>query len=91
MPSTHNFDKLLAFIERLPAVDLPGGQASIGRGSAEDGTCDVEFLSWIIESTTPSFTPDDCEEWLGDRLPRPVHDAAQPQIEDGGEDEGDEN
>ncbi len=135
IPPTHNFDKLLAFIERLPAVDLPGGQESIGRGTNENGTWwvkfslntdhplawrhvqelghvlnlvsleerlptvfkpvsppaylngGVEFLSWIIESTTASFTPDDCEEWLEGRLPRPVDDAAEWELEDDGDEE----
>ena len=133
MDSEHNFDKLLTFIERLPAVNLPRGQESIDRGSAEDGNWwvkfsletnhplawrhvqelghvlnlvsieerlptvfkpvspppylngGVEFLSWVIESTDASFTPDDCEEWLEGRLPKPVDDTDQWAIN---EDEG---
>lgn len=33
-----------------------------------------EFLSWVIESTSPEFTPAVCVEWLEGRLPRPVQD-----------------
>lgn len=102
----HNFENLLAILERLPAIDLPAARKSIGFGTAEDGNWwvkfsldtnhplawrhiqelghvlnylsfqeplptvfkpvspppylngGVEFLSWVIESTTPSFTPD---------------------------------
>lgn len=120
--ATHEFEKLLAFMERLPAIELPAGRKSIGRGSFPDGNWwlkfsldtahplawrhvqelgfvlndlsveerlptvfmpvspppflngGVEFLSWVIESTDPSFTPDTCVEWLEGRLPRPVDD-----------------
>jgi hypothetical protein len=30
MDNTHDFEKLLAFVERLPAIDLPAGRKSIG-------------------------------------------------------------
>jgi hypothetical protein len=36
-----------------------------------------EFLSWVIESKEPSFTPDSCTEWLEGRLPRPIDDLEQ--------------
>jgi hypothetical protein len=122
---THDFEKLLAFIEKLPAIDLPAGRKSIGHGLFESGnwwlkfTLDtkhplawrhvqelghvlnyvsveerlptvfmpvspppymnggVEFLSGVVESTAPSFTPDKCVEWLEGRLPRPVEDLEQ--------------
>ena len=41
-----------------------------------------EYLSWVIESTDISFTPDICLEWLNERLPRPVDDLAQWILED---------
>ena len=130
MNATHNFEKLLAFIEKLPAIDLLAGRKSIGRGSFENGnwwvkfTLDtthplawrhvqelghvlnyvsteerlptvfmpvspppylnggVEFLSWVIESTEPSFTPDKCVEWLEGRLPRPVDDLELWKMDD---------
>ena len=133
--SAHNFEKLLAFLERLPAIDLPGGLNSIGRGVFDDGNWwvkfslktehplawrhvqelghvlnllsvqdrlptvfkpvsppaylngGVEFLSWVIESTSPSFTPDDCEEWLEGRLPRPVEDLGEWNVDDQDDDD----
>ncbi len=42
----------------------------------------VEFLSWVIESTDASFTPDKCVEWLEARLPRPVDDEQKWKLED---------
>jgi hypothetical protein len=119
------FERLLSFMERLPAIDLPGGRKSIGTGRFENGNwwmkfhIDIkhhlawrhvqelgfvlnylsvserlptvfkpvspppylnggaEFLSWVVESTDPSFTPDSCAEWLEGRLPRPVDELAQ--------------
>jgi hypothetical protein len=130
MNTTHDFEKLLAFIEKLPAIDLPAGRKSIGRGSFENGNWwvkftlntthplawrhvqelgyvlnyvsleerlptvfmpvspppylngGVEFLSWVIESTEPSFNPDKCVEWLEGRLPRPVDHVAQWKMDD---------
>ena len=124
------FEKLLTFLERLPAIDLPAGRKSIGFGDFENGnwwakfTIDTkhdlawrhvqelgyvlnyvsvderlptvfmpvspppymnggeEFLSWVIESTEPDFTPDLCAEWLEGRLPRPVDDLKQWSFED---------
>ena len=43
----------------------------------------VEFLSWVIESTKPSFTPDQCADWLEGRLPRPVDDLEKWRIDEG--------
>ena len=34
----------------------------------------VEFLWWVIESTSTEFTPALCAQWLEGRLPRPVSD-----------------
>ena len=123
-----DFDRLLDFIEKLPAIDLPAGRKSIGAGVFDNGTWwlkfkfdldhplawrhvqelghvlnllsvderlptvfkpvsppaylngGAEFISWIIESTDPSFTPDDCAEWLEGRLPSPVDDLEQWEI-----------
>lgn len=117
---TDKFEKLLSYLERLPAIDLPAGRKSIGFGEFEDKTWwvkfsidtnhdlawrhiqelgfvlnylsleeplptvfkpvspppymngGVEFLSWVIESQTPDFTPNLCAEWLEGRLPIPV-------------------
>jgi hypothetical protein len=129
MSTTDEFERLVAFIERLPAIDLRAGRQSIGRGLFENGNWwvkfsldtthplawrhvqelghglnyvsvekrlptvfmpvspppymngGVEFLSWVIESTDPSFTPVKCAEWLESRLPRPVDDLEQWKIE----------
>jgi hypothetical protein len=129
------FEKLLAFLERLPAINLPAGRKSIGRGVFEKGNWwlkfsldtshplawrhvqelgfvlnyvsveerlptvfmpvspppyingGVEFLSWVVESKDPSFSPDLCAEWLEGRLPRPVEDLSQWEAGDG-DDEG---
>jgi hypothetical protein len=35
------------------------------------------YLSWVIESTSPEFTPTLAAEWLEGRLPRPVEDINQ--------------
>lgn len=34
------------------------------------------YLSWRIECTDPKFTPALCQEWLEDRLPKPVEEHA---------------
>jgi hypothetical protein len=130
MNAKHHFEKLLTYLERLPAIDLPAGRNSIGRGQFDNGNWwvkfviktdhplawrhvqelgsvlnylsleerlptvfmpvspppylngGVEFLSWVIESTNPAFTPDNCLEWVEGRLPRPVEDLKQWQMED---------
>ena len=125
MSNTHDFERLVAFLARLPAMDLPAGRKSIGHGTFENGNWwikfslktehplawrhvqelghvlnhvsveerlptvfmpvspppymngGVEFLSWVIESTEPSFSPAKCAEWLEGRLPSPVDDVEQ--------------
>ena len=114
------FEKLIAYLEKLPAIDLPEGRKSIAFGNFNNGNWwlkfslttshplawrhvqeighvlnylslderlpsifmpvspppyingGVEFLSWVIESTEPAFTPDKCAKWLEERLPKPV-------------------
>jgi hypothetical protein len=130
MSTTHDFDKLLTYLEKLPAIDLPAGRKSIGWGTFDNGNWwvkfaldtahplawrhvqelgfvlnyvsvnerlptvfmpvspppylngGVEFLSWVIESTDPSFTPDKCVEWLEGRLPNPVDDPEEWETDD---------
>lgn len=134
MTHSSDFDFLLGFLEKLPAIDLPAGRKSIGSGIFEGGNWWVkfsiqtshplawrhvqelghvlnllslderlptvfmpvspppylnggeEFLSWVIESTDPSFTPNECAKWLEGRLPSPVNTLASWDLE--GEDEG---
>ena len=62
--------------ERLPTVFKPVSPAPYLNGGP------TEFLSWVIESTTHSFGPDEAAEWLEGRLPRPVDDLAQWEAQD---------
>lgn len=64
----------LSIDERLPSVFMPVSPPPYLNGG-------VEFLSWVIESTDPSFTPDKCVEWLEGRLPQPVTDPAQWEMD----------
>jgi hypothetical protein len=72
--------------QRLPTTFLPVSPPPYMNGGP------AEFLSWVIECRDPAFTPDKVAEWLEGRLPRPVDDPLQWQIdvddeEDGGQDE----
>jgi hypothetical protein len=58
----------LSVNERLPTVFYPVSPALYLNGGPAD------FLSWIIESKDPNFTPAMLIEWLEGRLPRPVED-----------------
>ena len=133
----HSFERLLSFLERLPAIDLPAGRKSIGHGQFEDGNWwvkfsldvshslawrhvqelghvlnyispdkrlpmafipvspppymngGVDFLSWVLESQLPAFTPDECARILEDHLPSPVEDLAEWRLgDDDDDDEG---
>lgn len=64
----------LSVDERLPSVFMPVSPPPDINGG-------VEFLSWVIESTDPSFTPALCAEWLEGRLPRPIDDLEQWEID----------
>lgn len=68
----------LSINERLPTVFMPVSPAPYLNGGPRD------FLSWVIESKSPDFTPALCARWLEGRLPRPVEDAANwPRDDDG--------
>lgn len=71
----------LSTSERLPTVFMPVSPPPYMNGG-------VEFLSWVIESRTPGFTPATCAEWLHGRLPRPVTDLAQWNVDGDDEDDG---
>ena len=58
---------LLSVDERLPTVFKPVSPPPYLNGG-------VEFLSWVIETDDPTFTPTQCAEWLVGRLPSPVTD-----------------
>jgi hypothetical protein len=57
----------LSIEERLPTVFKPVSPPPYMNGGPH------EFLSWIIESDSENFTPDDVAEWLEGRLPNPVN------------------
>ncbi len=59
--------------DRLPAVFMPVSPPPYLNGGPRD------YLSWVIESTSPDFTPASALEFLKGRLPRPVEDEAQWQ------------
>ncbi len=61
---------------RLPAVFMPVSAPPYMNGGPR------EFLLWVIESKAKDFTPDKCREWLEGRLPRPVADEKQWEIDD---------
>ena len=66
----------LSINERLPTVFSPVSPAPYLNGGPHD------FLSWVMESTSPEFTPNEAANWLEGRLPRPVDDLSQWQLED---------
>ncbi|HZZ82136.1 MAG TPA: hypothetical protein VFE62_26795 [Gemmataceae bacterium] len=61
----------LSLTERLPTIFMPVSPPSYLNGGPR------EFLSWVIESTAPDFSPHLCMEWLQSRLPNPVDDLSQ--------------
>ena len=61
----------LSVTERLPTVFMPVSPAPYLNGGPE------EYLSWVIESKSPSFKPGTVADWLEGRLPRPVDDLSQ--------------
>lgn len=72
----------ISITEPLPCVFKPVSPPVYLNGGPKD------FLSWVIESTDISFTPDLCLEWLEGRLPNPVDDLTTWKFEE--EDEDDE-
>ena len=65
----------LSVEERLPAVFKPVSPPPYMNVGPE------EYLSWVIESHAPEFTPAMCLEWLEGRLPRPVDDLTEWNLE----------
>jgi hypothetical protein len=62
--------------ERLPTVFMPVSPPPYMNGGPE------EYLSWVIESKSPEFKPGTCLEWLEERLPDPVEDIAQWNVDE---------
>lgn len=61
--------------DRLPTVFKPVSPPPYLNGG-------VEFLSWVIETEDPAFTPGDCAKWLQSRLPNPIDDLEAWQIDE---------
>ncbi|HAL81213.1 MAG TPA: hypothetical protein DCO83_02400 [Mucilaginibacter sp.] len=66
--------------ERLPTVFYPVSPPPYLNGGPD-------FLSWVIESKEPEFTPSDLKEWLEGRMPNPVDDISQWTDDNDEEDE----
>jgi hypothetical protein len=60
----------LSLKDRLPTVLKPVSPPPYLNGGPE-------FLSWVIESSDPKFSPDMAVEWLVQRMPSPVDDPDQ--------------
>jgi hypothetical protein len=65
----------LSLDERLPTSFYPVSPPPYMNGGPE------EFLSWVIECENLDFKPGTCAEWLEGRLPRPVDDISEWEIE----------
>ncbi len=57
----------LSLKEKLPTVFMPISPPPYMNGGP------YEFLSWVIESKSKEFTPNDAVDWLKNRLPDPVN------------------
>lgn len=68
----------LSLAERLPTVFKPVSPPPSLNGGPRD------FLSWVIECSDKDFRPADCAEYLEGRLPRPVNDLTQWQLDEEG-------
>lgn len=66
----------LSINERLPTVFYPVSPAPYLNGGPKG------FLSWVIETKDKNFTPGTLMKWLEGRLPNPVDDLEQWNIED---------
>lgn len=61
----------LSINERLPTVFYPVSPAPYLNGGPTD------FLSWVIETKDKKFKPGTLKKWLEGRLPNPVDDLEQ--------------
>lgn len=65
----------LSVNERLPTRFLPVSPPPYMNGGAD------EFLAWVIECNHPDFPPDVICDWLEARLPKPIDDEKQWNID----------
>lgn len=70
--------------EKLPMVFMPVSLSPYMNGGPR------EFLSWVIECKDKNFSPAECAEWLEGRLPRPVEDPTQWNVNEETNDDEDE-
>lgn len=61
--------------EKLPTEFYPTSPPPYMNGGPED------FLSWVIETKDPEFKPGTLMKWLEGRLPNPVDDLTQWEME----------
>ncbi|PZP40803.1 MAG: hypothetical protein DI598_19050 [Pseudopedobacter saltans] len=66
----------LSLNERLPTIFYPVSPAPYLNGGP------TEFLSWIIENNNAEFSSDNLKEWLENRLPNPIDDIEQWNLEE---------
>lgn len=62
--------------ERLPTVFYPVSPAPYLNGGP------IDFLSWVIETKDIEFKPGTLKKWLEGRLPNPVDDLEQWNLDD---------
>ena len=65
----------LSVSERLPTSFMPVSPPPYMNGGPRD------FLSWVIECSDASFKPGTLAKWLEGRLPRPVSDLSQWNVD----------
>jgi hypothetical protein len=65
----------LSLNERLPTTFYPVSPAPYLNGGP------TEYLSWVIEATNKDFTPENLAQWLEGRLPNPVDQMEEWEIE----------
>lgn len=65
----------LSLEERLPTSFYPVSPPPYMNGGPDD------FLSWVIECKNMDFRPGTCAKWLEGRLPRPVNDTSEWEID----------
>jgi hypothetical protein len=65
----------LSLNERLPTVFYPVSPAPYLNGGPD------EYLSWIIEAKSKEFTPKLLTKWLEARLPNPVDQLAEWEVD----------
>ncbi|WP_367388561.1 hypothetical protein [Lewinella sp. LCG006] len=66
----------LSFEERLPTIFYPVSPAPYINGGPKN------FLSWVIETEDKDFAPQTLKEWLEGRLPNPVDNLEEWDIDD---------